>query len=507
MFLKKTAPFLLCLAVSLAAFGLARPASAQLGASDLPDLSGLAGAIEQSIKTPPPPPPKGKLFSSGMTVPSVHPGATATGIARQMRESAEKQGSPNPAMKELEAGMPAIITGLEAQMVKQGFAKRDLGVAMGLFFVGNWETATKSTLSDAAAGAVIRSVAQASATKWKARFAALSPAAKEKTYESLLTGTALLTIFAQSFETAGKTQEAAGMRQAAGALFEKVIGVPPTQVDIANDGRISGPAPTPPADAPPVDAPPVDAPPADAPPAMDAPPVEAPPADTPPAGKPGASRGAGVKPSQIAGVYAHLVQETGVGGYLYENFKPLLVLKDGFYCEDFDVAPSQFDAAASRRDLPRHWKRWRFNAAVGGGTWHGSAKHIQVLNSEGVWKTADWVGPLSGGGKSSFLSGTYSSLGGGGSAAFGGDMSFAYQNTYTFLPGGRFLAGGSTSVSSSSVAGGSNRTASGTYTLGNYALTLHFEDGAVQCLSYAHTTDPSDDVLYLRGSAYTKHDK
>lgn len=271
MFLKKTAPVFLCLTVSLAAFGLARPASAQLGASDLPDLSGLAGAIEQSVKAPPPAPPKGKLFSSGMAVPSVHPGAAATGIARQMRESVEKKAGPNPAMKKLEESMPGLITGLEAQMTKQGFAKRDLGVAAGLFFVGNWETATKSTLPDPAEEAVIRTVAQASATKWKARFAALSPAAKEKTYESLLTGTALLTIFAQSFDKAGKTQEAAGMRQAAAGLFEKVIGVPPTQVDIANDGRISGPAPTPPADAPPTDAPP-----ANAPPAM----------DTPPSGKP-----------------------------------------------------------------------------------------------------------------------------------------------------------------------------------------------------------------------------
>lgn len=272
MFLKKTAPVLLCLTFSLAAFGLARPASAQLGASDLPDLSGLAGAIEQSVKTPPPAQPKGKLFSSGMAVPSVHPGATATGIARQMRESVEKKAGPSPAMKQFEAAMPGIITGLEAQMVKQGFAKRDLGVAAGLFFVGNWETATKSTLPDPAEQAVIRTVAQASATNWKTRFAALSPAAKEKTYESLLTGTALLTIFAQTFEKSGKMQEAAGMRQAAAALFEKVIGVPPTQVDIANDGRISGPAPTPPADTPP---------------AMDAPPVDAPPLmDEPPAGKP-----------------------------------------------------------------------------------------------------------------------------------------------------------------------------------------------------------------------------
>ena len=90
-------------AAACAALCLARPAAAQLGSQDLPDLSGLAGAIADSVKTPPsgPEPLKkrapGALYRSGLVVPSVHPGETARGIARQLREKVEAKSGPNPA--------------------------------------------------------------------------------------------------------------------------------------------------------------------------------------------------------------------------------------------------------------------------------------------------------------------------------------------------------------------------------------------------------------------------
>lgn len=136
--------------------------------------------------------------------------------------------------------MPQALTAFETQLETMGFAKRDLGVAMAIAFVSNYETATNQTVPDNASVIAAKSVAAAIAQHWGANYRKLEPAAQEKIYESLLISSSLLSAFAQQFEQAGKTQEAAGMRQAAGELFRKLIGVAPAQVKIAADGRITG---------------------------------------------------------------------------------------------------------------------------------------------------------------------------------------------------------------------------------------------------------------------------
>lgn len=209
--------------------------------------------------------------------------------------------------------------------------------------------------------------------------------------------------------------------------------------------------------------------------------------------------GAGVKPSQIAGVYAEQTNQMGTGGYFYLAFQPILALKDGTYCDDFDVPPSEFDVAASRR-RPEHWGRWRFNAAVGGGRWNGSVQHIQTLSRKGVWETSDWIGPLSGGGPGQRLSGTYSHTGGSGDAAFGGVTTAVQQDSYTFSPDGRFRSG--RDVAASIVPGTytSHRTTEGTYSLSDYVLTLRFNDGAVRRWFYARV---EEGMIFIQGYPYT----
>ena len=308
-------PLSVALAMLACALCLARPASAQMGAQDSPDLSGPAEVITKAAA--PPAPTAGKLFGSGLAVPSVHPGETARGIARQMRVGIEKQSGPNPALQKLEDAMPGLLSGLETLMGKQGFAERDLGVASGFFFIGNWQTATGQTLSDPAQAAAVRAVAASASKKWEARFRTLSPPAREKTYESLLISTALLNVFAQTFDKAGKAKDAASIRQTAGTLFEKVVGLPPAQVEVSVDGRIRtvGTTATVPEAAP-------------------------------------VARGAGVKPSQIAGVYAQPSYGGGAGGFVSVSYEPVLALKDGTYYGGFEVPPSDLDVAASRRSRP-----------------------------------------------------------------------------------------------------------------------------------------------------------
>lgn len=219
------------------------PAFAQAGGGGVPDLSDFAGAIAKSVEAPPKvkATPAGGVFKSGLEVPSVKPGQTARGIGKQLRETIEKgSGSPQPAAAQLEKEMPGMLTQLEAALVKAGFAKRDMGVALAYTFIDLYETGTNQTVPEKPSTIAAKVLATAFAKHWGPNFAKLKPEAKEQIYESLILSTTLNTAFAQQFEKAGKTKEAADMRKTSADLFEKLIGVPPSQVKIGPDGRISG---------------------------------------------------------------------------------------------------------------------------------------------------------------------------------------------------------------------------------------------------------------------------
>jgi hypothetical protein len=120
-----------------------------MGGQGVPDLSDFAGAIGKSVESgaAPKSATPGAVFSSGLKVPSVKPGATATDIAKQLWVSIEKQSGPQPSLAKMEAGMPQLLTGLEDFLVKNELAKRDLGVAYAYAFLTDWETANKQTVA------------------------------------------------------------------------------------------------------------------------------------------------------------------------------------------------------------------------------------------------------------------------------------------------------------------------------------------------------------------------
>lgn len=266
-------------------------------------------------------------------------------------------------------------------------------------------------------------------------------------------------MFAPSFDKAGKTQEAAGIRRAAGALFQKVVGTPPSEVSISADGRITR--------------------------AASAGPIRSVPKQA--VAAPTARPGGGVKASQIAGIYCQPSYGGGAGGAVSVSYEPVLALKDGTYCGGFEVPPSDLDIAASRRAHPRQWGRWR-----------GTANSTQTVNSKGVWEKSGWIGPLPT--PPARLSGTYTRVSGGGNTALGENVMVSFQNSYTFSPGGQFRSGSTTSANTNSVVAGSSRKNSGTYQISGNAITMHFANGTVQRWSYART---ADGLLSLHGDAFT----
>lgn len=220
-----------------------RPAQAQIGGA-VPDLSGFADEIASSFEASPKSAGKAEagVFKSGLTVPSVKPGAAARGIGKQLRTALEK-GGKKEGVAAIETEMPETLKKVEAALEKIGFAKRDMGIAVAYAFIYNWETATGETIPEKPSMIAAKNVAAAIGKHWGPKFAKMTPEAKEKMYESLLISTTLFSAFSQQFEKAGKTEDAASIRKSAGQMFETLIGVPASQVKIDADGRITGLAP------------------------------------------------------------------------------------------------------------------------------------------------------------------------------------------------------------------------------------------------------------------------
>ncbi|MBC8137771.1 MAG: hypothetical protein H8F28_17970 [Fibrella sp.] len=230
-----------CALAFLVGFGLfARPAQAQIGGA-VPDLSGFADEIASSFSTDPKGAGKaeGGVFKSGLSVPSVKPGAAAQGIGKQLREALEKGGKKEGAAA-IETEMPETLKKVEAGLEQVGFAKRDMGVAVAYAFIYNWETATGKTIPEKPSMTAAKNVATAIGKHWGPKFSKMTPESKEKIYESLLISTTLFSAFAQQFEKAGKTEDAASIRKSAGQMFQTLIGVPASQVKIDAEGRITG---------------------------------------------------------------------------------------------------------------------------------------------------------------------------------------------------------------------------------------------------------------------------
>ena len=118
-------------------------------------------------------------------------------------------------------------------------------MAAGYAFVYLWETARHETIPDAPSSAAARTVAVAVVERWGPSYRALAPADQERTYETLVGSTTLLSALSQQFQEAGWPEAAAPLRRAAAEAFESLFGASPAGVSVDADGRISGLAPDP----------------------------------------------------------------------------------------------------------------------------------------------------------------------------------------------------------------------------------------------------------------------
>ena len=201
--------------------------------------------------------------------------------------------------------------------------------------------------------------------------------------------------------------------------------------------------------------------------------------------------------SQILGIYLDQNYTFGVGGMMIMEYEPVLLLKNGVAVEDFDVPPQELDLASFRAQNPRDVGRWTrtktgFSVKMNGAK---SASEIEGYNRVFAAKAGQK------------LNGSFSSLGGGGNTALGGDVMIAVSNSYRFFPNGRFTTDRAASGSTSSMTALSTSKNAGTYTLGGHTLTLKFNDGRTwRRLFYFYPSKgkPSDGVIGIGKSAFVK---
>ncbi len=243
-------PFLTrTLAVAAVGLGLFLPMRAQAQPTGMPDLSDFAGAIANTADAAPIPKKTDGPFATGLIVPKVKPGVAATALVSQMRKAlSDNYGDKmDPsfvaAWKEIETSMPTYLTAIENGMTKEGFKTRDMGVAYGLTLTTLFEIANDTELSDKADENAAKILALAFAKQYGDKFKTIAPAEKEKFYETILASVIVNSIMADALKQGDKPDELKSTREGTNDLFEKLIGVPATQVQISDTGDISGLAP------------------------------------------------------------------------------------------------------------------------------------------------------------------------------------------------------------------------------------------------------------------------
>jgi hypothetical protein len=180
-----------------------------------------------------------------------------------------------------------------------------------------------------------------------------------------------------------------------------------------------------------------------------------------------------LKSQEINGILIHLEYNTTPDGKMQRIYKPFLVLNDGsIYSEPF-LSPYSLDAAASKQKEPKKWGTWKLKNNTFYVEWTATGE------TEKWFKNWFWATPSQ---KEEKLEGTFTTV----SGLDNGNVKSA-DNGYTskfiaFNKTGQFTltTGNSNNPNAAIPASEFNkRTEAGTYTLNDYSVELHFNNGTV----------------------------
>ena len=226
--------------------------------------------------------------------------------------------------------------------------------------------------------------------------------------------------------------------------------------------------------------------------------------------------GKGVQMAQIDSIYHHgYIKLVGMGSTFQEDV--VLLLKDGWSYHGLQVPPADLDVAASRKNEPGEWFKWKrqgqkvLEQDPNSGKWEEIAgfKVLPAAPNERIKITVETSSSVSFGLAGSFSSfhtlifnkdGTFErsgmSIGGSGSAQAQGGVSVGSTNT-----SGKDGCSSDTSVSASGVAGGSSSQSDcgkenqGHYKLNGYTAEFQDANGKTQRLLFFFWDEDKTDLF------------
>lgn len=198
----------------------------------------------------------------------------------------------------------------------------------------------------------------------------------------------------------------------------------------------------------------------------------------------------------IKAICLHLEYIAGVGGGIYPSYEPYVLLTDGTVTDDLRYYPtSQQDVENWRRQKPRAWGRWSEAPGRLSIQWNDSRRKPETWDK---WFVAR---PASPGMK---LSGRFTSIGGGGNTALGGNVMIAAWSDYTFQPDGTVTSGGGAGGGNPSVTVHSERARqSAHYNADGYSIDFEYSDGS-RSRSWFYRFPDGDDVLGIGSKTLTR---
>ncbi len=184
--------------------------------------------------------------------------------------------------------------------------------------------------------------------------------------------------------------------------------------------------------------------------------------------------------------------EAGYGGYVYPVHNPYVFFKDGRYVKEPKIPVDALALDALSTDHAVNW-----------GTWKRAGSKVQLVDRRSEDWEKEWPGAPAFPAKArESLSGSFSSISGGGNLAVGGTVGVIAYSNLTFTPDGWFtnekLGGGT----GSDHAAFSRQTTAGRYTLAGYTITLAFNNGDTKRFFFCYYGEDKR-VFRVSGRTYT----
>jgi len=181
----------------------------------------------------------------------------------------------------------------------------------------------------------------------------------------------------------------------------------------------------------------------------------------------------GLRTNEINGILIHLEYNTTPDGKMQRIYKPFLVLNDGSIYNDPVVSPYNLDVAQSKQKEPKKWGTWKLKNNMFLVEWTATGE------SEKWFKNWFWATPSQ---KEEKLEGSYITVNGSDNDAIKATDNGFTSKYIVFNKSGQFtLTTGNSNSPSAAVPASEfgKRNEAGTYTLNDYSVELHFNNGTV----------------------------